>query len=413
MRLARHMRWMKTMPEAVLNVLLHGETIGTLTGLGGDRTLFAFNDDYIENPRRSTLSLSFRDEAGGLLLDQRPTRRRVPPFFANLLPEGHLRRYLAARAGVNETRDFPLLQVLGRDLAGAVQVEASESIGVPPATEADEETRGPLRFSLAGVQLKLSALEAAAGGLTIPAHGTGGDWILKLPSAVYPGIPENEFAVMQLAARVGVETPEVRLVQTTDVEGLPTDLGDLAGNALAVRRFDRGPEGAVHIEDFAQAFRLYPERKYERASYRNIAEVLWNEIGEDAIDQFVRRLTFSALIGNADMHLKNWSLIYPDRVTPALSPAYDLLSTVAYLPDETMALRLGRSKRWSDFTLDQIRHFTARASIPERPAIEAATETVALFRELWPADAMHLGLPAATTTIIDRHLASLPITKEA
>lgn len=406
---------MKTMTEAALNVLLHGATIGTLTQLGGDRTLFAFNDDYVENPQRPTLSLSFRGDAGELLLDQRPTRRRVPPFFANLLPEGHLRRYLAAKAGVNETRDFPLLHALGGDLAGAVQVLPSESVVVPAQGEGDEgaSASGPLRFSLAGVQLKLSALEAATGGLTIPAHGAGGDWILKLPSAAYARIPENEFAVMQLASRLGIDTPEVRLVDTQDVEGLPTDLGELAGNALAVRRFDRGPSGPVHIEDFAQVFRLYPERKYERASYRNIAEVLWNEVGEEAIDEFVRRLTFSALIGNADMHLKNWSLIYPDGKAPALSPAYDLLSTIAYLPDETMALRLGRSKRWRELTLEQVRYFAARSSIPERPAVEAATETVVRFRQLWPAEALHLGLPPSTTAIIDRHLASLPIATEA
>ena len=403
------------MTEAVLDVLLHGEAIGTLTQLGGDRTLFAFNDDYIGNPRRPTLSLSFQDDAGGLLLDQRPTRRRLPSFFANLLPEGHLRSYLAKRAGVNETRDFPLLQALGGDLAGAVQVVPSGLGIVPPSAESDEATTttGPLRFSLAGVQFKLSVLEAATCGLTVPAQGAGGDWILKLPTATYAGTPENEFAVMRLAAQAGIETPEVRLVDTKDIEGLPTDMGALDGKALAVKRFDRGPGGRVHIEDFAQVFGLYPERKYERASYRNIAEVLWNEIGEEAIDQFIRRLIFSALIGNADMHLKNWSLTYPDGASAALSPAYDLLSTIAYLPDETMALRLGRSKRWRDLSLEQIRHFAARSSVPERLAVRAATETVARFRELWPTEAIHLGLPATTLEIINRHLVSLPIAHEA
>ena len=403
------------MTEAVLDVLLHGNAIGTLTQLGGDRILFAFNDDYIGNPRRPTLSLSFHDDAGGLLLDQRPTRRRVPPFFANLLPEGHLRTYLAARAGVNETRDLPLLQALGGDLAGAVQVVPSGSEVVSPQAEQDASTAttGPLRFSLAGVQLKLSGLEAATGGMTIPMQGAGGDWILKLPSATYAGIPENEFAIMHLAAQVGIETPETRLVDTRDVEGLPTDLGALAGKALAVKRFDRVAGGRIHIEDFAQVFGLYPERKHERASYRNIAEVLWKEVGESAIDQFVRRLIFSALIGNADMHLKNWSLMYPDGASAALSPAYDLLSTIVYVPDETMALRLGRSKRWRELSLEQVRHFAARASLPERLAVEAATETVARFREIWPAEATQHGLQATATEIIDGHLASLPIAHEA
>ena len=402
------------MADTVLNVLLHGELVGTLVRLGGDRILFSFVDDYIENDNRPTLSLSFQDEFGDLLLEEHPTRRRAPPFFANLLPEGRLRSYLAARAGVNETRDFPLLQTLGGDLAGAVQVVPSESSVVSgQAEETDAAVPvGPLRFSLAGVQLKLSALEAARGGLTIPAHGAGGDWILKLPSPVYDHIPENEHAMMTLAKRLGIETPEVRLVHTGQVQGLPTDLGHLAGNALAVKRFDRTPHGPVHIEDFAQVFRQYPERKYERASYRNIAQVLWNESGEGAVDQFLRRLTFSALIGNADMHLKNLSLIYPDRVSPTLAPAYDLLSTVVYLPDETMALKLGRSKRWREVTLDQIRHFAAHATIPERLAVQAVAETVMRFRATWSAEATHVGLPNAARIAIDRHVASLPITRE-
>ena len=402
------------MTEAVLNVLLHGEAIGTLTQLGGDRILFAFNDAYIESSRPPTLSLSFRDQLGGLLLNQHPTRRRAPTFFANLLPEGHLRTYLAACAGVNETRDFPLLQALGDDLPGAVRVVPSEmGMALAQAEEnGDVAAVGPLRFSLAGVQLKLSALEAATGGLTIPAQGAGGEWIVKLPSRVYERVPENEYAMMTLAKRVGIATPEVRLVDMEQVEGLPHDLGDFAGNALAVRRFDRGAKGPVHIEDFAQVFRLYPERKYERASYRNIAQVLWNEIGDEAIDQFMRRLTFSALIGNADMHLKNWSLMYPDRVSPVLSPAYDLLSTIAYLPDETMARRFGRSLRWRDLTFDQIRWFAARSAIPERLAVRVVAETVACFRDIWSAESRHIGLPDAGTKAIDRHIASLPIAHE-
>ena len=153
-------------------------------------------------------------------------------------------------------------------------------------------------------------------------------------------------------------------------------------------------------------FRQYPERKYERASYRNIAEVLWNEAGEEAIDQFLRRLTFSALIGNADMQLKNLSLIYPDRVSPTLAPAYDLLSTIVYLPDETMALKLGRSKRWREVTLDQIRYFAAHAGIPERPAVQAVTETVVRFRAIWSAQAGHAdraGCPARREALRGRH----------
>ncbi len=63
------------------------------------------------------------------------------------------------------------------------------------------------------------------------------------------------------------------------------------------------------------------------------------ETDDRSIDQLVRRLTFSVLIGNGDMHLKNWSLIYRDRRRPELSPAYDLLSTVPYIQGNEAALK--------------------------------------------------------------------------
>lgn len=123
------------------------------------------------------------------------------------------------RIRVYETGDFPLLQALGGDLAGAVQVVPSESGVVSAQTEEADAVApvGPLRFSLAGVQLKLSALEAATGGLTIPAHGAGGEWILKLPSPVYDRIPENEH---EEAAQVGL-TNAARIAIDRHVASLP------------------------------------------------------------------------------------------------------------------------------------------------------------------------------------------------
>lgn len=92
------------MPDvSVLNVLLHGHKIGTLTYLGGERTVFAFTDDYIANPQRQTLSLSFKDQNGDLITDHRPYKIKLLPFFSNLLPEGHLRRYLAERVDIHPT----------------------------------------------------------------------------------------------------------------------------------------------------------------------------------------------------------------------------------------------------------------------------------------------------------------------
>ena len=97
------------------------------------------------------------------------------------------------------------------------------------------------------------------------------------------------------------------------------------------------------MEDFAQVFGGFPDDKYEHRSYANIAAVLW-ESGEQSTWEFVRRLVFSVLIGNADMHLTNWSLIYPDRRTPVLSPGYDFVATLPYLPHDKVALSSGESK---------------------------------------------------------------------
>ena len=117
------------MAECILHVFLHQRPIGTLTLLAGDQSIFAFDESYILDQNRPILSLSFKAPMDALITDIKPTRARVPPFFANLLPEGPMRTYLAKRAGVKESREFLLLRVLGRDLPGAVLIE--ETAGAP------------------------------------------------------------------------------------------------------------------------------------------------------------------------------------------------------------------------------------------------------------------------------------------
>src|SRR6266852_3687221 len=105
-----------------LAVHLHGRRVGIIYRLAGDRQLFAFEQDYVDDPDRPTLSLSFKGRTGGLVTRVRPVTARVPPFFSNLLPEGHLRTYLAEQAGVKPEREFFLLAALGADLPGAITV---------------------------------------------------------------------------------------------------------------------------------------------------------------------------------------------------------------------------------------------------------------------------------------------------
>jgi len=382
-----------------LSVRLHGKQIGVITRLAGDRQLFAFEQDYIDDPQRPTLSLSFKGSTGGLVTNVRPVPRRVPPFFSNLLPEGHLREYLAKRANVNPEREFFLLAVLGADLPGALvieplEIETRQADAHHDDDESDHAVFPPdtaLRFSLAGVQLKFSAIMEAPGGLTIPTRGMGGSWIVKLPSARFAAVPENEFAMLELARRAGITVPENRLVRTADIKGLPDEARAPETKALAVRRFDRLAGGEpAHMEDFAQVFGQYPNDKYKSRSYANIAAVLWAEAGEEAVAEFVRRLVFSVVIGNADMHLKNWSLLYPDRRRPILSPGYDFVATLPYIPNDTLALSFGGSRSLAEITPDQMRSFADKARIPASPlwkiAVETAQKTAAGWKSLEQAD---------------------------
>jgi serine/threonine-protein kinase HipA len=376
-------------PEPKLNALavnLHGRRIGVINRLGGDRHLFSFEDEYIENPDRQTLSLSFKGQTGGLVTSVRPVSRRLPPFFSNLLPEGPMRTYLAEQAGVKREREFFLLAVLGADLSGAVHVEPltmDGEVGETHGDHGDPRDTGVLRFSLAGVQLKFSAVMEASGGLTIPAHGDGGSWIVKLPSVQFRAVPENEYVMLELARASGIAVPEIRLTPVAEIRGLPEDAARLEGKALVVRRFDREGKARIHMEDFAQVFGLFPDDKYGHRSYANIASVLWAETGEQGTYEFVRRLVFSVLIGNGDMHLKNWSLLYPDGRTPTLSPAYDFVATFVYIPGDKLGLNFGGSDSLHEITDDQVRRFAETAGLPLKPLQRIVRETVERTSAAW------------------------------
>jgi serine/threonine-protein kinase HipA len=401
-------------PVQALEVRLGEVLVGVLTHLGNEASIFTFDQTYIgAGNERPTLSLGFKAADGGLVEQTRPTSVRLTPFFSNLLPEAHLREYLAARGGIHPDREFFIIWLLGADLPGAIVVRSAD--GTTPLTDEETPARAredevPLRFSLAGVQLKFSALMETPKGLTLPVEGVGGDWIVKLPSPRFDAVPENEYAMMTLAKAVGLDVPEVRLVPTEDINGLPRDLPEAFGRSLAVRRFDRPHPGErVHIEDFAQVFGVYPENKYKKASYGSIARVLWLEAGEEAVTEYTRRLAFNALIGNADAHLKDWSLIYPNRRTPQLAPAYDLVATVPYIPADRLALSLGDTKEFADIDLDRFGRFAEKAGLPTRIVLQTARETAERLRDLWPTHEPLRALPDHVRKAMATHLETVPL----
>ena len=403
---------------STLNVLLYGEPIATITNVGNDRTLFAFMDSYIHDESRPVLGLGFKDALGGLLTNFKPTQTKLTPFFSNLLPEETMRHYLAERAGVNPAREFFLLWVLGQDLAGAITVEPADGEALPPNVQQDIDDEMkidvPMRFSLAGVQLKFSAVQQTNGGLTIPATGQGGSWIVKLPSSRFDAVPENEYSMMELARMLGMDVPETQLLPINQIANIPDGIGKFGdafknAQAFVIKRFDRAGDQAVHIEDFAQVFGVYPQDKYKKASMRNIAQVIGIEGQNEDIAEFTRRLVFNTLIGNADMHLKNWSVIYKDKRAASIAPAYDFVSTIPYIPDDSTSLKVSRSKKFSDFTLDELSHLAAKAMLPEKLVLDTAKQTVAGFHEIWAKEKAHLPLTKSMIEAIETHLRSIPL----
>jgi serine/threonine-protein kinase HipA len=397
----------------VLEVLIGDRLVGTLTNLPNDNNLFVFDDSYLNEKSPLVLSQGFYGVDRSLIPESK-ARRKAPAFFANLLPEGHLREYLAARARVNVTRDFPLLWALGADLPGAVVIRDAEGEAFPPEDAAVGKTSDPrkkLRFSLAGVQLKFSAIREAGGVLTIPASGLGGHWVVKLPSLTYKGVPENEWSMMTFANRVGIEVPRISLDPSETIEGLPRDLPAGFGNALSIERFDRTEMGRVHTEDFAQVFRIFGDdrAKYHGASYGSIASALWLISTPEVVAEFTQRLVFSVGIGNADMHLKNWSLIYRDGRTPLLAPAYDYVSTIQYIEDDRLALSLAGSKEWVDVSQESLTSFARRAGIPTGLVLSAAQEMVERMKTVWPEIKGELQITRPAIERIEAHQKEIPL----
>jgi serine/threonine-protein kinase HipA len=154
---------------------------------------------------------------------------------------------------------------------------------------------------------------------------------------------------------------------------------------------------------------VYPEQKYKNASFGSIARVLWLEAGEQAIIEYTRRLVFNTMIGNGDAHLKNWSLIYRDGRSAALSPAYDLISTVPYIDGDKLALSLGDTKEFAEVNAERIARFADKAGLPVRMVVKVARDTASTIRDLAPGHEPLRALPRAIRTALMSHMKAVPL----
>lgn len=345
-----------------LSVRLCEKSVGTLRLNSGS---MEFN--YTVDARPLSLSMPAREESY--------KNRSCEAFFGGLLPEPVETKKLIARLyGLRSNSSFSLLSKIGFDCAGAVSLtDPAEPLRKSflykleghPLNEKElykhleQLPKRPLfagvdgvRISLAGVQDK-AALCLIDNELCIPLPDVPTTHILKPPVRGLDDSVENEYLCMSLAKKAGLRTAEVQLQKAGDI------------NYLLIERFDRHFEPGskikrIHQEDFCQALGVVSTKKYEADGGPSLTDCfdLLNQVTFPGVDrlELLRRVIFNYLVGNADCHAKNFSVIHFDDGTIQLSPTYDVLCTAIYShATSKMAMSIGgqadmnnvRADNWS------------------------------------------------------------------
>lgn len=200
-----------------------------------------------------------------------------------------------------------------------------------------EAMRRAAKMSIQGLQPKLSAVLRVTRGV-FEITDTQGRWILKPQSQTYRELPENEDLTMRLAAVAGVDVPVHALVRSKD-----------GSWTYVIERFDRGTWGRkLAVEDFAQLSGRTRDTKYD-SSMERVATVVekFTTFPRVQLIHLFRLTLVSFLVGNEDMHLKNFSLITRSEGQIGMSPAYDLVNSTIALANarEEMALPIRGRKR--------------------------------------------------------------------
>lgn len=396
-----------------LRIKIAGVDAGSLFGLDDGRVYFRFDEAYALNRQRPILSLSFMagDEAAtqAQLLDPALAslagagQGKLPVFFRNLLPEGVLRKHLVSVGKLNRDDELGLLALCGADLPGDVAAVA-ETLSEAQLGRLITQSRDsyemsshqlptPAAMSLSGVQPKVSLMREANGRYVMRSKdGTGRHFIGKLPASDYANMPEIEHLSMELARAAGVNTCQTELLPLTAIaDRLPFSLREDGRHFLLVHRFDRDadtPTKRLHMEDFAQVLERSPDAKYE-GSYDEIGLILTELIegGEDDVLELLRRIKVNELLGNADAHLKNFSLLYAGGAKqPRLSPAYDIVAYAAYLENTGHGLKFRRGQAKPGNLLPGVlRELSNVWRIPEKSLKDAVAQTVDAAMRTWPA----------------------------
>lgn len=387
------------MRVAALKLSLLGHTVGYVAGeQDGSKNVLSLSPEFIENTGRPSLTLSMSPRSNfesASSVFPSSTRQQLHPLLSNLLPEGSLREILSQRLKIHQMNEFPLLAHLGGDLPGALVAEPVSADEFPDYAFGDRgrEDRTAIEveprsahFSLAGVQMKFS-MRKKDGRYILGDAKEPGDWIIKTPSTNHDHVPVNEYTSMLLAGAIGVDIPDIRLVELGNLERLPEIKLPDEQFAYGIRRFDRVDGGRIHTEDFAQVTFTYAAQKYDKHSYEDIGRLLYRfgYAGQRDAIQMAIRLLANILLANGDAHKKNWSLIYPDGVNPHLAPAYDIVSTKVYMRDEVeFALSIGGTKKWYEVTMDHFERWARKSDISYSPIKYNLNLAMKKARDLWP-----------------------------
>jgi len=359
----------------------------------------------LEQPRWPQIRCRYSEEAlrsaplnSPLLSCSLPLRDRpadATAFCRGLLPEGQALQALAANAGVAVNATFDLLARYGRDVAGALVIDAEEPsrrrFGAHPYTQQslaaaiDELDEYPLgahddsELSLAGMQDKLLLVRLEDGSWARPLGGRPSTHILKVDDPRHPGLVESEHLCLELARAAGLSA-------------VRSDLTEVGGTTcLIVSRFDRELSGGelrrLHQEDLCQALGIDPDGARGRAKYesgggpslRRTAALLdaYAAEPETELDRLLAAVAFTAAIGNADAHGKNLALLHPTPGTIALAPLYDTVPTALWPNLRTdAAMAIGGQVSLADVTLADIVREARSWSHPEDRARRVATDTL-------------------------------------
>jgi serine/threonine-protein kinase HipA len=358
--------------KRVLDVWWDKRIVGQLTENQHGELSFVYGPAWLADPDTPPLSASLPKREKAF------TKRECRPFFAGLLPEESQREAVAQLLGVSVANDFALLDRLGGEVAGAVEL-------LPPGTPSsvvpsqqlptrlddaallevlDDLPRRPfltgeegLRLSLAGAQPKVPVV-LVDNAVALPAPGQPTTHILKPPIERFNGTTENEAFVMRLARAVGLNVAHVE----------PRTVSDR--KFLLIERFDRllGADGRVHRihqEDFCQALGRPPEKKYAcdgGPAFVDCFHLLRACSTAPALDgiALLDAAIFNVIVGNADAHGKNFSILYRSG-SPRLAPLYDLLCTAYYRDlSKFFAMKIGKratlgeldARGWDTFAHD-------------------------------------------------------------